>query len=255
MLKIALSGCNGRMGRVISELVAARDDMTIVAGIDMNTVKLSTYPMYADSFEYTGEADVFIDFTSSAALYQLHLLEYCVSRKLPLLLATTGHNEEQLVKIHEAAKIIPIFKSPNMSLGVAVLGDLVKRAARILGGEYDIEIIERHHNKKVDAPSGTAMLLAHDIQEELSFDTELVYDRHDRREARPKNEIGMHALRGGTIVGEHEIVFAGTNEVISISHSAQSREVFASGALYATRFLTGCKPGMYDMRDLVASVK
>ena len=141
-----------------------------------------------------------------------------------------------------------------MSLGVAVLSDLVRRATRILGADYDIEIIERHHNQKLDAPSGTAMSLAQDVQAELPFSAELVYDRHERREKRPKNEIGMHALRGGTIVGEHEVVFAGTNEVLSIHHSAQSREVFAAGALHAAKYLAGRAPGMYNMRDLVASV-
>ena len=252
MLKIALSGCNGRMGRAITELAASRDDVEIVAGFDVIPNKLSTYPVYADLLEYTGTMDVLIDFSTASALD--HILEYCVPRGIPLLLATTGHSEAQLAALRDASAAIAVFQSPNMSLGVAVLGDLVRRATRILGADYDIEIVERHHNQKLDAPSGTAMSLARDVQAELPFEAELVYDRHNRREKRPKNEIGMHALRGGTIVGEHEVVFAGTNEVISIQHSAQSREVFASGALRAAKYLVGCKPGLYNMRDLVASI-
>ena len=197
--------------------------------------------------------DVYVDFSTASALD--HILAYCVPRGIPLLLATTGHSEAQFAALREASEKIAVFKSPNMSLGVAVLGDLVRRATRILGADYDIEIIERHHNQKLDAPSGTAMSLAHDVQAELPFAAELVYDRHERREKRPKNEIGMHALRGGTIVGEHEVVFAGTNEVISIQHSAQSREVFAAGALHAAKYLAGRKAGFYDMRDLVASIE
>ncbi len=251
MLKIGLSGCNGRMGRAITELAAGRGDLEIVAGFDVVPEKRGNYPVFADLFEYTGEMDVCVDFSTASALD--HILEYCVPRGIPLLLATTGHSEAQLAALREASKSIPVFKSPNMSLGVAVLGDLVRRAARILGEDYDVEIIERHHNQKLDAPSGTAMSLARDVQSQLPFEAELVYDRHERREKRPKNEIGMHALRGGTIVGEHEVVFAGTNEVVSLHHSAQSREVFASGALRAAKFLAGCAPGMYDMRDLVAA--
>lgn len=252
MLKIALSGCNGRMGRAITELASQRGDMEIVAGFDAVPNRLSTYPVYADPFEYTGEMDVYVDFSTASALD--HILEYCVPRGIPLLLATTGHSDAQLAALHKAAEKIAVFKSPNLSLGVAVLSDLVRRATRILGADYDIEIIERHHNQKLDAPSGTAMSLAQDVQAELPFSAELVYDRHERREKRPKNEIGMHALRGGTIVGEHEVVFAGTNEVLSIHHSAQSREVFVAGALHAAKYLAGRAPGMYNMRDLVASV-
>ena len=252
MLKIALSGCNGRMGRAITELASQRGDLEIVAGFDAVPTKLSTYPVYADPFEYTGEVDVCVDFSAASALD--HLLAYCVPRGIPLLLATTGHSDAQLAALRTASEQIAVFKSPNMSLGVSVLRDLVCRATRILGADYDIEIVERHHNQKLDAPSGTALALAHDVQAELPFEAELVYDRHERREKRPKNEIGMHALRGGTIVGEHEVMFAGTNEVISISHSAQSREVFASGALHAAKYLAGREPGIYDMRDLVASI-
>lgn len=252
MLKIALSGCNGRMGRAITELASQRGDMEIVAGFDAVPNRLSTYPVYADPFEYTGEMDVYVDFSTASALD--HILEYCVPRGIPLLLATTGHSDAQLAALHKAAEKIAVFKSPNLSLGVAVLSDLVRRATRILGADYDIEIIERHHNQKLDAPSGTAMSLAQDVQAELPFSAELVYDRHERREKRPKNEIGMHALRGGTIVGEHEVVFAGTNEVLSIHHSAQSREVVCRRRAACGKVSCRRAPGMYNMRDLVASV-
>ena len=167
MLKIALSGCNGRMGRAITELASQRGDMEIVAGFDAVPNRLSTYPVYADPFEYTGEMDVYVDFSTASALD--HILEYCVPRGIPLLLATTGHSDAQLAALHKAAEKIAVFKSPNLSLGVAVLSDLVRRATRILGADYDIEIIERHHNQKLDAPSGTAMSLAQDVQAELPF--------------------------------------------------------------------------------------
>ena len=252
MLKIGLSGCNGRMGRAITELAAGREDLCIAAGFDVIPEKRADYPVYADPFEYGGELDVVLDFSTASALD--HLLEYCVPRKLPLLVATTGHNEAQLAALLEASRIIPVFRSANMSLGVAVLSDLVRRAARVLGPDYDVEIVEHHHNQKLDAPSGTALALARDVQSQQPQLTELVYNRHDRREKRPKNEIGMHSLRGGTTVGEHEVIFAGTNEVISLHHSAQSREVFAAGALRAAVYLAKQKPGIYEMRDLVASV-
>ena len=253
MLKIGLSGCRGRMGRAITELAAGREDLVIVAGFDILTDGQGSYPVYADPFEYGGEMDVCLDFSTATALD--HLLEYCVPKHIPLLVATTGHNEAQLEKLKKASEKIPVFKSANMSLGIAVLSDLVRRAARVLGEDYDVEILERHHNQKLDAPSGTALSLARDVQSQLPQLTELVYNRHDRREKRPKNEIGMHAMRGGTIVGEHEVMFAGTNEVISLQHSAQSREVFAVGALRAAGFLAQQKPGMYDMRDLVAAIQ
>ncbi len=253
MLKIALSGCNGRMGRAITELASQRDDMEIVAGFDAVPKKLSTYPVYADPFEYAGRwtsMSIFRPRPRSITFWRT-----ACRAESRCFLATTGHSEAQFAALREASEKIAVFKSPNMSLGVAVLGDLVRRATRILGADYDIEIIERHHNQKLDAPSGTAMSLAHDVQAELPFAAELVYDRHERREKRPKNEIGLHAVRGGTIVGEHEVVFAGTNEVISIQHSAQSREVFAAGALHAAKYLAGRKAGFYDMRDLVASIE
>lgn len=253
MRKIGLAGCNGRMGRVITQMAAARDDMEIVAGFELVPNQLAEYPVYADVMEYQGEMDVLIDFSAAPALD--HHLEYCVERRIPILVAATGHSEAQLQLLREASAKIPVFKTANLSLGVAVLDDLVRRATKLLGADFDIEVLERHHNQKLDAPSGTAMSLAHSIQEELPFEAELVYDRHERREKRPQKEIGMHAMRGGTIVGEHEVMYAGVNETISISHSAQSREVFAAGALHAVKFLADQEPGMYDMRALVAAVQ
>lgn len=253
MLKIILSGCNGRMGRAVTELAAASDELEIVAGVDVVPEKRAAYPVYADLMEYGGEADVLVDFSTATAFD--HLLDYCLERRLPLLLATTGHSEEQLARLRAASAKIAVFKTPNLSLGVAVLNDLARRAARILGKGYDVEIVERHHNQKLDAPSGTALGLAEAVREELPYEAELVYDRHERRAKRPQNEIGMHTLRGGTIVGEHEVVFAGMNEVVTLHHSAQSREVFAAGALRAAEFLAGREPGFYDMRDLVASIQ
>ncbi len=253
MLKIIMSGCNGRMGQVITRLSQSMDDVKIVAGFDINKVQLSDYPVFSDAFEFTGEADVVIDFSHTSALTKL--LDYCTKRKLPVVLSTTGYSAEQLKEIKVASEKIPVFKSANMSLGINVVADLIKRAAMILGDGYDIEIVERHHNQKLDAPSGTALLLADAVSEALTYEPEYVYDRSSVRRKRDKREIGISAIRGGTIVGDHDVIFAGPDEVIEIHHRAQSREVFANGALRAAIYLAGVKdPGMYDMQMLVASM-
>lgn len=249
MRKILLSGCNGRMGRAVAELCENNNEITITAGLDANPVKMGSFPVYADPMEFGGYADCVVDFSHTSALDVL--LGFCVRKKLPLVLCTTGHSEEQQAAITAASKEIPIFRSANMSYGVHVLKDLVVQAAKALGSSFDIEIIERHHNQKLDAPSGTAIALYDAVADALTYEPVPVYDRHDERRARNKNEIGMHAVRGGTIVGEHEIVFAGHGEVITISHSALSREIFAAGAVKAAIFMSDVKtPGLYGFDSL-----
>ncbi len=253
MLKIIMSGCNGRMGQAITRLVGSMDDAKIVAGFDVNRVQLSDYPVFSDISEFDGDADVVIDFSHTSALTKL--LSYCTKRNLPVVLSTTGYSAEQLDEIKTASEQIPVFKSANMSLGINVVADLLKRAAVILGDGYDIEIVERHHNQKLDAPSGTALLLADAVSEALTYEPEYVYDRSSVRRKRDKREIGISAIRGGTIVGDHDVIFAGPDEVIEIHHRAQSREVFANGALRAAIYLAKVtSPGMYNMQMLVAAM-
>ena len=250
MLKIILSGCCGRMGQVVSSLVADSEDMEIVCGVDLTAPENSPYPICPDPASYFGDVDVLLDFSSPAALDGL--LTYCADRQLPLVLCATGYNEEQLRKIEAAAQDIPIFRSGNMSLGINLIVDLIGRAIAVLGDGYDVEIVERHHNRKVDAPSGTALMLAEAAQAALPYRAEYVYDRSQTCHPRGKNEIGISAIRGGTIVGEHEIIFAGHDEVIEIKHSIQSREVFAAGALRACRFMGAQgRPGLYNMTDVI----
>ena len=252
MLKIALSGCNGRMGRVTTEICAEREQTIIVAGFDRNTEKRADYPVYADPFEFTGACDVLIDFSNADALSQL--LKYCRKTKTPLVACTTGYSEEQVTQIEQAAQEIPILRSGNMSLGINLMMDLLRRCAQVLGDKYDVEIIEKHHNQKLDAPSGTALMLADAVSQALPYEAHYVYDRHERRAKRDPHEIGLHAVRGGTIVGEHEAIFAGRNETIEIRHVAQSRDLFASGALEAAGFLASCKePGLYNMSHVIAA--
>lgn len=247
--KIIISGCNGKMGQVVEQICLADTDVTVVAGFDLTPAQRS-YPVYSAPSNFTGDADVVIDFSNPAALDAL--LRFCTERRIPLVLATTGFSPAQLEYIAQASKVIPIFRSSNMSLGINVLLELVKKATAILGDSYDIEIIEKHHNRKVDAPSGTAFMIADAAASALKFDTEYVYDRHDVRRSRNKNEIGISSVRGGTIVGEHEIIFAGRDEIIEIKHTALSREIFASGAVKAAKFLACVgAPGLYDMSALV----
>ncbi len=252
MLKIALSGCNGRMGRVIQDIVSGRENMRIVAGFDINTAKTSGFPVFSDPFEYQGACDVIIDFSNASSTE--HLLAYCEKKNVPVIICTTGHSKEQLDKIREASTKFPVFRSGNMSLGINLMVDLLKRSASILGGGFDVEIIEKHHSQKLDAPSGTALMLADAVSGALPNAGEYVYDRHERREKRPAGEIGISSVRGGTIVGEHSVLFCGRDEVIEIKHTALSREVFAAGAVDAAEFMAGdLRPGMYDMNDVIAS--
>ena len=252
MLKIGLCGCNGRMGKVITDIVSKKENMRIVAGFDAYTEKLADYPVYADPKEFTGECDVVIDFSNPASLDGL--LSYCKEHKTPVVICTTGHSKEQLDAMRAASAEIPVFRSGNMSIGINLMMDLLRKCGAVLGDSYDVEITEKHHNQKLDAPSGTALMLADAVNEALPYDAEYVYNRHDRREKRPKHEIGMHSIRGGTIVGEHEVLFAGRDELREIRHVALSREVFAVGAVDAAAFLGAqTQPGMYDMSDVSAA--
>jgi len=249
MVKIAITGANGKMGRVIANLVAQRDDCQVVAGIDLNDTQNGQFPVVKTPAELTEKPDVIIDFSHPSALPGL--LSYCTINNVPLVAATTGYTADEIAEIKKTAEQIPIFFTFNMSLGINLLVELGKRAVNVLGGQYDIEIVEKHHNQKKDAPSGTAIMIAEALNGELDNKMKYVYDRHNVRKAREANEIGMHAIRGGTIVGEHDIIFAGHDEVITLSHSAGSKEVFANGSINAAIFLSGRESGLYDMSDLL----
>ncbi len=252
MTNIILRGCNGKMGQVISELVEADEDAVIVAGIDIFQNKINKYPVYQSFSQCKVSADVIIDFSSPKGVGEM--LEFAKNRKVGIVLCTTGFTKEEITSINESAKEIPMFRSGNMSLGINLISKLVKEAAKTLvEAGFDIEIIEKHHNKKVDAPSGTALILADSINEVLNNEYDYKYDRTDDREVRTKKEIGISAVRGGTIVGEHEVIFAGTDEVIEIKHTAYSKAIFAKGAVQAAKFLAGKPAGMYGMNDVIGT--
>ena len=252
MIKILLVGCNGRMGTAISHMCEKEDAVGVVAGFDLVTDSRFNYLVYNNFSEIKEAADVVIDFSNPKLLPSL--LDYCVAKKIPAVLCTTGYSDEDLVLVNNASKTIPIFRSGNMSLGINVLIMLAKKAAQVLGENFDVEIIEKHHNQKLDAPSGTAIMLAEALEETLPYQAERVYDRHSVRAKRAYNEIGMHSIRGGTIVGEHDVIFAGENETVELKHVAQSREVFAAGAVKAAIFLHSVKEtGMYNMDNLIDS--
>ena len=263
MIKVLLSGCNGKMGQVITRIsgenselkivtgTSANDRLKIAAGFDAYDGITNPYPVFKSLDECDVDVDVIIDFSNPAALD--NLLAFATTKKTALVMATTGLSSEQIEKLKEASKTIPVFFSANMSLGVNLLINLVKQAAKVLEGNFDIEIIEKHHNQKIDAPSGTALAIADAINEELVNKAEYVYDRHSKRKKRSKQEIGIHAVRGGTIVGDHSVVFAGNDEIIEVNHIAMSKEIFAVGALKAARFMSGKSAGMYSMEDLISS--
>lgn len=252
MTRIIMNGCNGKMGRVITRLVEEDAECQIVAGFDINDSFENTYPVFSDPEEFMGEADVVIDFSHPSCLDAL--LSYCKRRNLPVIIATTGLSAEQKEKMQEVSNEIPVFFSANMSLGINLLISLAKKATKLLEGNFDIEIVERHHNQKIDAPSGTALAIADAIDETLSYPAEYVYDRHSVRRKRKPTEIGIHAVRGGTIVGDHEVIFAGNDEVIELKHSAYSKEVFAVGAIKAAKYMKAKGAGMYDMNDLISAL-
>ncbi len=249
MVTVTVSGANGKMGKVVTSIINEREDCKVIAGIDIAASEGGAFPIYSKPSELPEKPDVIIDFSHPSALNDL--LEYCLSTGTAAVLATTGYNENEIAKIKKAAEQIPIFFTFNMSLGINLLSKLAKTAAEVLGGQFDIEIVEKHHNQKIDAPSGTAIMLANAINETLDNKYQYVYDRHSQRKKRGKNEIGMHSIRGGTIVGEHDIIFAGRDEVITLSHSAASKEVFAVGAVNAAVFLADRPAGLYDMAELL----
>lgn len=250
MVKMMMHGCNGHMGQVITQLAANDADVEIVAGIDVADNKENGYPVFTNIFDCDVEADVIIDFAAAAAVD--NLLAFSKERKIPVVLCTTGLSEEQLANMKETSKEVAILKSANMSLGINTLMKLLKDAAKVFGtAGYDIEVVEQHHRLKVDAPSGTALALADSVNEALGNEYEYVYDRSQRREKRPDKEIGISAVRGGTIVGIHDVIFAGTDEVITFNHTAYSKSVFAKGAIEAGKFLASKPAGMYDMADVI----
>ena len=251
MIKVAINGINGKMGKVLSNAVRNQEDMELVCGFDIYDDANNGCPVYKTPSDCPDKVDVVIDF-SHPALFE-GLIEYGLATKTPLVIATTGLSSEQKEKMVEVSKEIAVFHSANMSLGVNLLIDLVKQAAQVLYGNFDIEIIEKHHNQKIDAPSGTALMIADEIADSLDDSMQYVYDRHSVRKKREKTEIGIHAVRGGTIVGEHEVLFAGKDEMISVTHTATSKEIFATGGVRAARFLAGKQSGYYSMKDVISN--
>ena len=253
MTRIIITGANGKMGHVIRSVVAGREDCTVVAGGDFNTqaADLSHIPTMIKVLpaEVQEEADVIIDFSNPALLDDL--LTYSAAKSMPLVIATTGYTAEQKAKIEAAAEKCPIFFTYNMSMGINLLATLAQKAVNVLGPDFDIEIVEKHHNQKIDAPSGTALMLADAMCKEIDHPMKYEYDRHAKREKRTRDEIGIHAVRGGTIVGEHEIIFAGRDEILTLSHSARSKEIFAVGAVNAAVFMCGKDAGLYDMSQMI----
>lgn len=248
MINILLCGCAGKMGMAVRNIVNARRDCQIAAGVDRVPVQLD-FPVYPDVRDVNVQADVVVDFSHPTALDSI--LQYCGANHTPAVLCTTGYSADQVRAVEEAAKELPVFYSRNMSLGINLLVELVKTAGSVLGEGFDVEIVEAHHNQKIDAPSGTALMLADAVNQARENNMKYTYDRHSQRKKREMGELGIHSIRGGTIVGEHQVIFAGRHEVITLSHSAQSKELFAVGAVNAAVFLAGRGPGLYDMGSLV----
>ena len=250
MVKIIMHGCNGHMGQVISGIVEKEPDAEIVAGIDIADQGKNSYPVFTDIDACQVEADAIIDFSSAKATDKL--LEYSAARQIPVVLCSTGLSQEQLAKVEETSRKVAVLKSANMSLGINTLLKLVQDAAKVLAAAgFDMEIVEKHHRLKLDAPSGTALALADSINEAMDNQYHYVYDRSQKREKRDDKEIGISAVRGGTIVGEHEIIFAGQDEVIEFKHTAYSKAIFGKGAVEAAKFLAGKPAGRYDMSDVI----
>ena len=250
MVRVIMHGCNGHMGQVITGLIAEDDTVEIVAGIDLNDCRDNGYPVFTDIWTCDVQADAVIDFCTAKATDTL--LEYCEKRQIPVVLCTTGLTDEQIKKVEETSKHVAVLKSANMSLGINLLMKLVKEAAQTLAAAgFDMEIVEKHHRLKVDAPSGTALALADSLNEGLDNAYHYTFDRSQRREQRDDKEIGISAVRGGTIVGEHDVIFAGDDEVITFQHTAYSKKLFAKGAIQAAKFLKGKEPGWYQMSDVI----
>ena len=249
MTNIILSGCNGKMGQVICKMAQDNPSVSVVCGVDINTQENNSVPVYDSLSKVKEDVDVIIDFSHPSSL--VSTLSYAKENNKPVVVATTGLDGEQIALLKEISNSVPVFFTANMSLGINLLIQLAKKAATLLYQNFDIEIIEKHHNQKIDAPSGTALAIADAINESLPTQNDYVYDRHSSRKKRSKNEIGLHAVRGGTIVGEHEVIFAGNDEIIEIKHTAMSKEIFAVGAIRAAQFIYGKDAGMYDMNDLI----
>lgn len=249
MVNVAICGCNGKMGKVIYNCIKQRDDCKVIGGIDINTTVYADFPIVKNPQELPQKPDVIIDFSHPASLEGL--LDYSLANNVAVVFATTGYSKEQIEKIKSAGTQIPVFFTFNMSLGINLLVELAKKATTVLGSQFDVEIVEQHHNQKIDAPSGTAIMIANAINETMQEGCQFVYDRHSQRKKREKNEIGIHSIRGGTIVGKHEVIFAGHDETITLSHQAASKEVFAVGAVNAAVFLKGKPAGLYEMSDLI----
>ena len=250
MVRVIMHGCNGHMGQVISGLIDGDSDAQIVAGIDLCDNRENGYPVFTDIQERDVQADVMIDFSSFKATDGV--LDYCREKKLPLVLCTTGLTDEQLAKVKEYSKDVAILRSANMSLGVNTLMKLIQDAAKVLAtAGFDMEIVEKHHKLKCDAPSGTALALAESLNEAMGGKYHYVYDRSQVHQQRDNLEIGISAVRGGTIVGDHDVIFAGPDEVITFSHRAYSKAVFGKGAVEAAKFLAGKPAGMYDMQNVI----
>lgn len=250
MTRIIMLGCNGRMGQMITDIVAQDDEAKIVAGVDIVDNRDNDYPVFQSIADCGIEADAIIDF-SSANEFEARM-DYAVDRQVPIIVCSTGLSEEQLDYMQKASEKVAVLKSANMSLGVNLLIKLVKEAAQKLVTEgFDVEIVEKHHNQKLDAPSGTALALADSINDEMNGQFEYVYDRSQVRQKRGRKELGISAVRGGTIVGDHDVIFAGTDEVVTFSHTAYSRAVFAKGSITAAKYIKGKGAGMYDMADVL----
>lgn len=249
-MRVLLHGCNGKMGQVLTRLISNMKDANVVCGVDSDVNKIrNEYPVYSSLSDVKEEVDVLIDFSNHSCID--NILKFGIDKKVPLVICTTGFSLEEKNKMIEASKYIPILNSANMSLGVNLILSLVKQAASVLYKDFDIEIVEKHHNQKLDSPSGTALAIADAINSSLENMFEYKYGRYGKTEKRAKNEIGIHAVRGGAIVGEHDVIFAGAGEIVEISHQALSRDVFGYGAIRAAQFIINKQPGFYSMKDVI----
>ena len=251
MVRVIMNGCNGKMGQVITGIIAEDAQAEIVAGIDVYDGIKNPYPVFSNIADCNVDADVIIDFSNAKAIDGLW--DYVEAKKMPVVLCTTGLSEEQLQRVEKVSKEVAVLKSANMSLGINTIMKLLQQAVQVFApAGYDVEIVEKHHNQKLDAPSGTAIALADSMNEVMDHQYEYIYDRSQRRQKRDAKELGISAVRGGTIVGEHEVIFAGTDEVIEIKHTAYSKAVFAKGAVEAAKFLAGKPAGLYDMSHVIS---
>jgi len=250
MTKILICGSSGKMGKAVFEAVERTDDVEVVCGVDAFSKNDLSFKEYKSFEEVADSVDVVVDFSNPVNLDSMY--DFCVKNFVPAVICTTGFSPRQVEKINELSNYVPVFYSGNMSLGVNLLIELSKKATAVFGSAFDIEIVEKHHNQKIDAPSGTALMIADAISAVMEEEPQYVYDRHSYRAKRKSNEIGIHAVRGGTIVGEHSVIFAGNDEVLTLTHQAQSKSLFATGAVSAAKFICGKEPKMYNMSDMLA---